>query len=175
MHAAFSAEAAFFEAAEGAGGVELVVGVAPDDARLEFLCDFEHFAAFVGPDAGGEAIGRVVGFADGFFDGAETHEGEDRAEDFFACDGVRRLHVGEETRLAPVAFAGQRRHAGRAKFGTFFDTQLEIMLDAVALFFAVDCANVGVLVQRVAHAQARETELELLANLVQHALLHQQS
>ena len=67
MPTAFAAEAAFLVAAEGTGGIEFVVGVCPDDAGPQLVHHLENLAAFVGPDAGAQAVRRVVRALDRFF------------------------------------------------------------------------------------------------------------
>ena len=43
VETAFAADAAFFVSAKGGGGVELVVGVCPDDSGFDLGCDAEEF------------------------------------------------------------------------------------------------------------------------------------
>src|SRR5690349_11436495 len=61
LNTAFTAETAFLVAAEGAGGIELVVSVGPDDAGAQLVHHLENLAAFVGPNAGAKSVGNVVG------------------------------------------------------------------------------------------------------------------
>lgn len=109
MTPALSPKPTLFVAAEGAGGIEFVVGVRPNDARAQFAHDLENLAAFVGPDAGAQAIGRVVRAFDRFLGRAERHHAQDRAEDFFPRDPVRGGDAGEKARRIPIAFRRQAR------------------------------------------------------------------
>ena len=61
--AALAAVARLLVAAEGAGRVEPVEGVRPDDARAQLVGDGEDAAALVGPDAGRESVGVLLAFA----------------------------------------------------------------------------------------------------------------
>src|ERR1051325_7312084 len=152
MNAALASEARFLVAAKGAGRVELVVRVAPDHAGLELAGDVEDLGALVRPDARGQAVGRVIGAADGFFGGTEGQDREHRAEDLFAGDHVAGLHAAEEARAAPVALFRQRRTVDLVQLGALFGAGLEEVVDAVKLGLAVDGADVGVLVERIAYA-----------------------
>src|SRR4051812_3063165 len=58
---ALAAEAALLVAAERRGRVEVVVGVLPDDARLQRGRNLERLGALVGPDARRQPVLRVVG------------------------------------------------------------------------------------------------------------------
>jgi len=107
MQTALSSHAGFFVAAEGAGWVELVVGVCPDHAGSKFRGDLENLGTFVRPDAAGEAVGRVVGFFDRFRGRAEGLNRDDRAEDFFLCDAMRLRRVEEKRRAAEISGAGK--------------------------------------------------------------------
>jgi len=73
VHPTFPPEAAFLVAAKRRRGIEFVVGVGPDYAGPEFVDDLENLAAFVGPDAGAQAVGRVVGALDRFLGRAKRH------------------------------------------------------------------------------------------------------
>ena len=169
-----AAEAAFFVAAEGAGGVELVVGVSPDDASAEFVDQLENLAAFVGPHAGAEAVGGVVGAFDGFFGGAEGEDAEDGAEDFFLRDAVTHGDVGKEAGGEPVAF-GRERAGGLFEFATFGDAAGDEGADFVELGAGVDGADVGVFVEGVADAEGLEAVAEFADDLGIDAFLHEES
>ena len=112
MTPTFTAKPTLFISAEGTGGIELVVGVCPDDAGPQLVHDLEDLAAFIGPDAGAQTIRSVVRALDCFFGRAESHDTQDRAKDFFLRDAMRRGDAGEEARRIPVAF--RRQEIGRA-------------------------------------------------------------
>ena len=59
LKATFTAETAFLVPSERTRGVELVVGVGPDDAGAQLADQFENLAAFVRPHARAQAIGDV--------------------------------------------------------------------------------------------------------------------
>src|SRR5678815_6104848 len=108
LHAPFTAKAALLETAEGRCGIESVVRVEPDHARLELARDLKDLGALVGPHARGKPVRSVVGAGNGLLRCAEGHDCEDRAKDLLAGDAVAGLHTGEEARTTPEALGGQR-------------------------------------------------------------------
>lgn len=91
--AAFAAVAAFAIAAETTRRVEKIRTVDPGDAGFELRSDVKRDVDAFGPDAGGEAVGGVVGELDSFGGGAESHGGEDGAEDFLLGDDGSGMNV----------------------------------------------------------------------------------
>ena len=89
MPPAFATESAFLIAPEWACRVKFIISVRPDDARAQFAHDLENLAAFVGPDAGAQAIRRVVRALDRFFGRAERHHAQHRPENFLRCHTMR--------------------------------------------------------------------------------------
>ena len=151
---ALAAEAALLVAAERRGRVEVVVGVLPDHAGLQRARDLERLRALVGPDARGQPVRGVVRLLDRLGLRAEGEHRDDRPEDLLDRDPVRGRDVGEERRREPAAAVGQLagdRAAHRALLLAGGDQRL----DPVELLARVDGAHVGVLVERVADAQAR--------------------
>ena len=83
-------------------------------------------------------------------------------------------HIGEHGRPMPVALLGQR--ARRLDLAcALIDAALHQLLDARQLGLAVDRAHVGVLVHRVADADALDAHAQLLDEHVVDAFLQQQS
>src|ERR1044071_5845345 len=74
LHAAFPSKPAFFVAAERARGIELVVGVGPNDAGAKFVGELENLAAFIRPNTSAQTIRDVVGAFESFFRRAESHD-----------------------------------------------------------------------------------------------------
>ena len=174
MFAAFAAEAGFLVASKRGGGVEFVVGVCPDDAGFEFGGHLQNAGAFVGPDAGAEAVGGVVGFFHGFLGGSECENREDGAEDFFAGDAVAERDIreerGREVEAALWEFAG-----GLVDFRAFADAAFHEFLDFFELLAGVDRADVGVLVERVADAEMAETHFQFAQDLFGDTFLHEEA
>ena len=67
MSATLSAEPRFLDTPKWRGGIELVVGIAPDDASFESLGHFEDAGSLVGPDTRSKTIRGVVRPLYGFF------------------------------------------------------------------------------------------------------------
>ena len=88
MSSTLSPKSALFVTAEGTGGIEFVVGIRPNHAGTQFVHDLENLAAFVGPNAGAQTVRRVIGAFDRFIRRAESHDAQDRPEDFFLRDAV---------------------------------------------------------------------------------------
>src|ERR1700722_4198914 len=174
LHAAFAAEAAFLVAAKGAGGIEFVVGVGPDDAGAEVVHHLENLAAFVGPDAGTQAIRSVVGALEGFFGCAKGHHAEDGAENFLLCDAMRGGDAGKKTRTEPIALV---RHGatGLHEFGAFVHAALHQLADLFKLRFGIDRADVSVFIERIADAESLDAVGELADDLFEHTFLHEQA
>ena len=172
--AALAAVARLLVAAEGAGRVELVERVGPHHAGAQLVGHVQDQRALLGPHAGREAVRRVVGLLDRLGRGAEGQHRQDRAEDLLAGDPVRLGDAGEERRREPEAVGGQlaRRRPAAGALGL---TDVAELADAGQLLGGVDRADVGVLVQRVAHAQRGHAALEALEHLVGDRLLHQQA
>src|SRR5690606_14922398 len=84
-------------------GVEGVVGVDPDGARLDAACDAVRAFDVARPDPGREAVDRVVRERDGLLLVTERQRGEDRPEDLLAGDRVLGRDAVEDRRLEPVA------------------------------------------------------------------------
>ena len=174
MFAAFAAEAGFLVAAEGAGGVEFVVGVCPDDAGFEFGGHLQDAGAFVGPDAGAEAVGGVVGFFHGFLGGAEGEDGEDGAEDFLAGDAVAEGDIREE-RGGEVEPALRESAGGLVDFRAFADAAFHEFLDFFELLAGVDGADVGVLVEGVADAEVADAHFQFAEHFIGDAFLDEEA
>ena len=165
MKPAFTAEAAFLDAAERARRIESVVGIQPDDARLKSAGDLKYFAAFVGPHPGGESESSVVGTTDCFFRRTETHHREYRSEDLFTGDDMVGLDVREEAGLAPESFVWKRRGARLMHGGAFRGSLSEISLDRRQLWAGVDRADVGVFVEGIADSECSQSTFELCDDL----------
>src|SRR5690606_30706808 len=73
-------------AAERGRGVEGVIGVDPDGARLDATRDAVGALDVARPDSGGEAVDRGVRQSDRLFLVAEGQRGQHRAEDLLASD-----------------------------------------------------------------------------------------
>ena len=138
----------------------MVVGVLPDHAGLQRGRDLERLGALVGPDAGGQAVRRVVGLLDRLGLRAEREDGDDRPEDLLDRDPVRGRDVGEQRRREPVAAVGHVA-GDRAPHRALLLAGGDERLDALQLLGRVDGADVGVLVERVADAQALHAVPEL--------------
>ena len=93
MESAFAAHATFFIATEWRGGIELVIGVSPYHARIEFRRHVEDLGTFVGPYTGRQSVRGIVRFLQAFFNGPEGLYREDGPEDFF-LDNPVRLRAG---------------------------------------------------------------------------------
>ncbi len=173
MDTPFAAEAAFFVAAEGAGGIKLVVGIAPDHAAFERLRDREELRALVAPDAGGEAILGVVGTLDRLLGGAERGDRQDRPKDLLLRNPVGLRHVGEERGREPEAVV--RQVALRLELvGALPLPDVYEAANFLQLLLRVDRPDVGVLVKRIAHPERRDAVPQLPGHLLRHALLDQQ-
>src|SRR3954471_13670676 len=158
--AALAAEARFLVAAERRARVEAVERIGPDDAGAEPLRHPEDARALLRPDAGAQPVRRVVRLFDRLLGGAERQDGKDGAEDLLLRDPVALRDVGEDRRREPVALL--RQGAGRlVDLGALFDSRGDELLDLLELRGGVDGADGGVLVERVAHAESRESALEL--------------
>src|SRR4051794_5466794 len=118
MQSSLASHSALLVATEGAGRVELVVGVRPDHASAEFIRDFEDLRTLVGPHAAAQSIRSIVRFLDGLGDRAESLHRDHRAEDFFLDDAMTLRAIQEQRRSAEVA--GRRNLAvGAPHLGAF--------------------------------------------------------
>src|ERR687888_467268 len=171
--AALAAEAGLLVAAERRGRVEAVVRVRPDDAGAQAFGHPENARALLRPDARAEAVRRVVRLLDRFLRCAEGEDREDGAEDLFLRDPVALRDVREDGGREPVAALGEaaRRLVDLRALLLAGRDQLR---DLVELLLRVDRADVGVLVERVADAEGRESPLQLLDDRLVDRLLHEQ-
>src|SRR6476661_1149168 len=154
---AFAAEAGFLVAAERRRRVEPVEGVRPHDARAQTLGHPEDARAFLGPDPGAQAVRRVVRLLDRFLWRAERDHRENRAEDLFLRDAIALRDVREDRRHEPVALLGQ---AARR-------------LVDLRSFVLAGLDELGVLVERIADTQRRQSALQLLDDRLVDRLLHE--
>ena len=152
MPAAFAAEAGLPVPAEGRGRVEAVERVRPHHARAHALRGPERLGALLGPDPGRQPVGGVVRLRHGLVRGAEREHREHGAEDLLPGHPHRLLDAGEHRRREEQAALGQRARAGPTPGALGVAGRGEVD-DPVQLGAGVDRADVGVLVQRVAHAQ----------------------
>ena len=105
---------------------------------------------------------------------AEGQDGEHRPEDLLLGDPVALRDVREDGRREPPALLGQP--AGRlVDLGALLLPARDELLDPLELLARVDRADVGVLVERVAHAQRAHPPLQLGDDLLVHRLLHEEA
>src|SRR5205823_6242720 len=172
--AAFPPEAGFLVAPERRARVEAVVRISPDDARAQALGHPENARAFLGPDTGAQAVRRVVRLFDRLLGRAEREDREHGPEDLLLRDAIALRDVREDGRREPVALLGQatRRLVDLRPFPLARGDEL---LDPRQLLLRVDRTDVGVLVERIADAQGRETPLELVDDRLVDRLLDEQT
>src|SRR6476661_2811970 len=172
MASAFAAEAGFLVTAKRRGRVEPVEGVRPYDARAQTLGHPEDARAFLGPDPGAQAVRRVVRLLDRFLWRAEREHRENRAEDLFLRDAIALRDVRENRRHEPVALLGQAARR-LVDLRSFVLAGFDELADLVELLLRVARAAIGVLVERIADTERRQSALVLLDDRLVDRLLHE--
>ena len=174
MEATLSAESGFLESTEGRTRIELVVGVAPDYACIEFPGDLEDLRSRIRPDACGQSIGRVVRPGHRLLGRPEGHYRKDRAEDFFAGDDMGGLDPREEAWTTPIPLVWKRLFIDLVQHGTLISTHVDVSLDGLQLRTGVDRTYVGVLVERVPYSKGTHAVGKLVDDLVGDRFLDEQ-
>src|SRR3954471_2787280 len=171
---ALAAEAGLLVAAERRGRVEPVEGVRPHHASPQTFGHPEDARAFLRPDPGAQSVRCVVRLLDRFLGRAEGQHRENRAEDLFLRDPIALRDVREDRRREPVALLGQA--AGRlVDLSALFLARRDELFDLLELLARVDRADVGVLVERVADTERRQSPLQLLDQRLVDRFLHEQT
>src|SRR5262245_56717759 len=161
MAAALATEARLLVAAERRARVEAVVGVRPHDARPKPLRHPEDPRSLLRPDARAQSVRRVVRLLDRLLGSAEGEDRQDRPEDLLLRDAIALRHVREDRRREPVALL--REPARRlVDLRTFLCARRDELLDLFQLLLRVDRTDVGVLVERIADPESRQTALQLV-------------
>src|SRR5471032_2889304 len=141
-------------------GVGFAPGVDPADTRFQLMNHAVSAVQVFGDQASSQAEVGVVGAADHFFFGLVSEDAHHWAEDFFTDDGNLVGAVGEHGRGHVGAFGevaiGQTVAAAQDA-GAFFLTFGDVAEHAFHVGEADQRAEVGVLVLRVANADARNT------------------
>lgn len=91
------------DATEWGAQVTYVVGVQPDHAGFNVLCEVVGALQIRSPDVRSQAVLGVVGQLKSFFIGIEWGDGYDWAEDFFLEDACFWVNVDEDGWLNKVA------------------------------------------------------------------------
>ena len=94
----------------------------------------------------------VVGALDRFLWRAESHYAQERAENFLACDAMRRSHAGEKARRIPVTFFRQPE-SWLDQLRAFLQPALDQVANFIQLPARIDRADVGILVERIGDAK----------------------
>ncbi len=175
MAPAFAAVTAFAIAAERRCRIELVIGIGPNHAGFELRGDRVHLRALLAPDARGKPIGRVIGLGDRLGRRAERGHREHRPEHLDAAQRVGLGDVAEQARPQEVARVRQRDVLRLEVTPALALAGFDQAPDLVELGARVDRADVGVLVERVAHAQLAHARLELVEHACGHRFLDQQA
>ena len=97
-----AAPAGLFVAAKGQRGVENIVAIDPDGARLQRGGDAMRFGNVARPNAGGQAVVGLVGAGDQFVGIGERFGHDDRAENFLAHNAHVGLHIFDHGRLDKI-------------------------------------------------------------------------
>ena len=160
FEAAFAADAAGFDAAEGRAEVADEPAVDPHDAGLYFGGDAVGALEVGGPDGGCQAVLGGVSEGEGFFFGVEGLDGDDGAKNFLLVGSAGLGEVGNDGGgdKKAVVVGGVELHAVAAAedFAAFFLGEGDVGEDFVEVGFAHDGAYLGGVLGGVAHAEGAD-------------------
>ncbi len=170
--ATFPAKAAFACAAKTSRRVKQIGRIDPDDARNQLGRDIKRQVDVLCPDCRGQTVAGVVGQFDRFTRRTERGGDQNRAEDFFLHQRIRRGEpFNQGGRIETAAF----RHVDTRLMHLACGVGRHHFADRVQLNRIHDGANVDALVERVAHAQLVHARAQLVVEAICDPFLHQQA
>ena len=163
--------AALFIAAPRRFDVARLHRVHPDNAGAQTLDHAQAAEDVARPDRGRQTVWCVVGNFESVVFVLERNAGHNRPEDFLACDSsvvVGFEHCGLHEVTVPE-FLRRRSPAAGDEF-RFFASDLDIVLDRLALCLRDQRPDVGLQIERVADVQAARAPDQALQEIVMQRL-----
>src|SRR6185437_190707 len=151
----FLAEPRLLDAAIGHIGLHYQILVHLNEARFQALRRIERSLEVARPDRRGEAVIGVVGLTNGVLIIAELDDASHRAEDLLAANLVVVGDAGEDHRLHEIAgselLVARHGRAAQRRGARCLLADPDVVLDLVELLLGDDAADIGRLVERIAH------------------------
>src|SRR5699024_9878016 len=139
----FLAKSGSLDTTERGAKIADVVGVEPNHAGINILCEVVGALQVVGPDISGQSVAGVVGQLECFFVSIEGRNCNHRAEDLFLDDEARRGDVSKYCWLQEVSFREFFRALATGNQAGFFFADLDIGPNFVKMFWVNQSTDFG--------------------------------